>query len=79
MQLSQKWYSTRPDVKRGELVLLTDDLQPPQRWPLARIEETHPGPDGQVRVVTLRTPTPTLTRPIAKIIRLPIKTEDPSK
>ncbi|CAB0040902.1 unnamed protein product [Trichogramma brassicae] len=79
MQLRQKWYSTRPDVKRGELVLLTDDLQPPQRWPLARIEETHPGPDGHVRVVTLRTPTTTLTRPIAKIIRLPIKTDDSSE
>uniref|UniRef100_A0ABD2W7B2 DUF5641 domain-containing protein n=1 Tax=Trichogramma kaykai TaxID=54128 RepID=A0ABD2W7B2_9HYME len=72
MQLRQKWLKQMPAVQPGDLVLLTDDLQPPQRWPLARIDMVHPGTDGLPRVVTLRTPTTTLTRPIAKIIRLPI-------
>ncbi|KAL7286993.1 hypothetical protein TKK_0018791 [Trichogramma kaykai] len=72
MQLRQKWLKQMPAVQPGDLVLLTDDLQPPQRWHLARIDMVHPGTDGLPRVVTLRTPTTILTRPIAKIIRLPI-------
>ncbi|CAB0044201.1 unnamed protein product, partial [Trichogramma brassicae] len=72
MQLRQKWLKRMPALQPGDLVLLTDDLQPPQRWPLARIDMVHPGTDGLPRVVTLRTPTTTLTRPIAKLVRLPI-------
>ncbi|KAL7291717.1 hypothetical protein TKK_0014506 [Trichogramma kaykai] len=77
MQIRRKWQEKQPDVQPGELVLIIDDLQPPQRWPLARIQEIHPGPDGLVRVVTVRTATTTLRRPIAKIVRLPVRAETP--
>ncbi|XP_058840343.1 uncharacterized protein LOC131695821 [Topomyia yanbarensis] len=30
----------------GRMVIVVDELQPPIRWPLARIESTSPGPDG---------------------------------
>ncbi|XP_050459378.1 uncharacterized protein LOC126855608 [Cataglyphis hispanica] len=49
---------------------------PPRRWPLARITSVHPGDDGRVRVVTIRTATSELTRPIAKIILLPESRSD---
>lgn len=44
---------------------------PPSKWPLGRISKLHPGKDGQVRVVTVRTQTSTLKRPIVKLCPLP--------
>lgn len=78
MQLRQKWHSTQPAMQPGDMVLLTDDQQPPQRWPLARIVALHPGSDGLTRVVTVRTPSTTLKRPLVKLIRLPILDNEPS-
>ena len=60
-------------VRKGDLVLLAEDLLPPTKWPLARVERCHPGPDGLTRVVTLRTATTTLQRPLVKIVRLPVE------
>ncbi|XP_055522546.1 uncharacterized protein LOC129716732 [Wyeomyia smithii] len=55
----------------GRLVVVVDELQPPIRWPLARIVTTSPGPDGLTRVVSLRTARGIITRPITKICLLP--------
>ena len=54
---------------------MVDENQPSMKWKMARIHETHPGPDGVVRVVTLRTATGFLRRPITKICLLPIPAE----
>ncbi|CAB0045245.1 unnamed protein product [Trichogramma brassicae] len=64
MQVRQKWPTVQSGLKLGDLVLITEDMQPPQRWPLARVEQLHPGADGLTRVVTLRTATTRLRRPI---------------
>ncbi|XP_055622150.1 uncharacterized protein LOC129765752 [Toxorhynchites rutilus septentrionalis] len=51
-------YKTNPklcSLEVGSVVILKDDSLPPTRWPLARILEVHPGPDGIVRVVTIQT------------------------
>ena len=66
-----KWQQASPEVRLHELVLLRDPLSPPARWKLARVVKVHPGPDGHVRVVTLRTENSTYERPIAKVCRLP--------
>ncbi|XP_070529828.1 uncharacterized protein [Cardiocondyla obscurior] len=58
-------------VKVGSLVLLTDERLPPSRWPLARVLELHPETDGLTRIVTIKTATTTLTRPIVKLAPLP--------
>ena len=42
----------------------------PTKWPLARIIEVHPGRDGKVRVVTLRTDKGVYKRPIVNIVPL---------
>lgn len=55
LQSRQKWHD---GVKRfivGALVLLVDENLPPQQWRRGRIVEIHPGDDGAVRVVTVRT------------------------
>ena len=58
--------------QEGDLVLLTDDQQPPLKWPLARILMLHPGANGLARVATLRTATTTLQRPLVKLVLLPL-------
>ncbi|XP_058456550.1 uncharacterized protein LOC131433948 [Malaya genurostris] len=62
----------------GKLVIVVDELQPPIRWPLARIESILPGRDQLTRVVQLRTARGIITRPIAKICMLPDSTTVPA-
>jgi hypothetical protein len=66
-----KWWSTTGNLKEGQLCLLKSESTPPCRWPLARIVRLHPGEDGQVRVVDVRTATGELTRSAVKIVPLP--------
>ncbi|XP_058816239.1 uncharacterized protein LOC131679517 [Topomyia yanbarensis] len=58
-------------VEVGRLVIIQDENQPPFRWKMGRIEVVHPGADGVVRVVTLKTATGLLTRPVEKLCILP--------
>jgi hypothetical protein len=67
----QRWQKTTPNLQLGEVVLLKEDNSPPLHWPLAIITEVHPGSDGKVRVVTLKTPQGIFKRPISKICPLP--------
>ncbi|XP_011859049.1 PREDICTED: uncharacterized protein LOC105556566 [Vollenhovia emeryi] len=69
---SSKRHHRNNELKIGSLVLITDERLPPCKWPLARITALHPGKDGLVRVVTLKTATTTLIRPVIKLSVLPI-------
>jgi hypothetical protein len=73
LQLQQRneWKNIQPDVKIGELVLVKEDNLPPLVWKKAVINDIHKGKDGLTRVVTLRTATGILKRPITKICLLP--------
>ncbi|XP_058817006.1 uncharacterized protein LOC131680301 [Topomyia yanbarensis] len=62
------------EIVPGKMVILVDEMQPPIRWPLARIEAVLPGKDHLARVVLLRTARGIITRPIAKICLLPYST-----
>ena len=42
----------------------------PTKWPIARVIEVHPGQDGKVRVVTVRTARGTYKRPVVKVVQL---------
>uniref|UniRef100_A0A1Y1N7Y6 Integrase catalytic domain-containing protein n=2 Tax=Photinus pyralis TaxID=7054 RepID=A0A1Y1N7Y6_PHOPY len=70
-QTRSKWQTREPQVKIGDLAVLKNELQPPSKWVLARIIDVHPGQDGVVRVVTVRTATSTFKRPIVKLCLLP--------
>lgn len=75
-QSISKWHHPSNVIKVGSLVLLTDERLPPSKWPLARVIELHPGKDGRTRIVTIKTATTTLTRPIVKLAPLPIRSTD---
>lgn len=66
-----KWNRISPPLTEGSLVLIMDERYPPSKWPLGRITQTHPGKDGQIRVVSVSTQTSVLKRPITKICPLP--------
>ncbi|XP_055622597.1 uncharacterized protein LOC129766156 [Toxorhynchites rutilus septentrionalis] len=73
-QLQARTKRWRPAIKIevGKLVIIKDDNLPPMRWKLGRIIEVHPGADGIVRVVTLKTANGNLKRPVEKICILPV-------
>jgi len=67
-----KWWRVSSTPKVGQLCLLRNEVAPPTKWPLARITALHTGDDGNVRVVMVKTATSVLTRPLVKIIPLPV-------
>ncbi|XP_057339392.1 uncharacterized protein LOC130676900 [Microplitis mediator] len=75
-QSISKWHHPSNIIKVGSLVLLTDERFPPSKWPLARVLALNPGRDGLTRVVTLKTATTELVRPIAKLCVLPVHSPD---
>jgi len=73
LQQCSKWRSQQPDLQPGMLVLLQEDNLPPMSWRLGIISETFPGSDGYIRVVTMKTSSRQLKRPIHKLVVLPVK------
>ena len=57
-------------MKVGDVVLVSEPNQPRGIWPLGRVVSTHPGQDGRVRAVTVRTPSVEFKRPITKLCLL---------
>lgn len=68
----KKWLTPSQPVTLGTLVVVKQENTPPLHWPLGRIVETHPGKDGVVRVVTIKTARGTLKRPLVKLCPLPV-------
>lgn len=68
----QKWRSPQKNVEKGDVVIIHDDNVPAGKWPLGRVIEVHPGQDGYVRVVTVKTKNGTIKRPVIKLSVLPL-------
>lgn len=60
----------------GQLCLITDENTPLSQWPLARVSEVHSGSDGKVRVAKVITAKSEFSRPVHKLVVLPIKAEN---
>lgn len=50
----QRWTDKRPNLQKGDLVLLMEDNQPRNQWQTAVVEETTPGDDDLVRKVKIK-------------------------
>jgi len=72
LQQRNKWYYHSANLKVDDLVLLKDKNVPPLKWTTGRVTATHPGKDGVVRVVTVKTPTGHFKRPIVQVCPLPL-------
>ncbi|XP_044585962.1 uncharacterized protein LOC123266000 [Cotesia glomerata] len=75
-QAFSKWHHRRNQIKVGSVVLITTEDLPPTKWPLAKVIAVHPGEDGQIRVVTVKTVNTELIRPITKLCVLPLTHEE---
>ena len=70
LQKVTKWQHSCKNLTEGDLVILQEDNTIPTKWPLARVSKVHPGKDGVVRVVTLKTSTGYYIRPVTKVAPL---------
>lgn len=71
LQQRPKWTKEKQNLQPGRLVLIKEENQPPLVWALGRIQAVHPGPDGLVRVATIKTAKAVVQRPIHKLCPLP--------
>lgn len=79
LSVRSKWLKTKSNIKIGNMVTIHDDNFPSGKWPVGRVVEVHRGNDGFVRVVTLKTKTGLIKRPIIKLSVLPIEQNDEEK
>ncbi|XP_011858073.1 PREDICTED: uncharacterized protein LOC105555658, partial [Vollenhovia emeryi] len=55
LQPRTKWTASGDNIELNTVVLIKEDHTPPLQWALGRITALHPGQDGVVRVVTVKT------------------------
>lgn len=72
LQVRSRWIKESNNLVVNQMVLIKDDSSPPLTWRMGRITELLPGADGVVRVVKVITKSGVLTRPVVKLILLPI-------
>jgi len=72
LQKRNKWTKSGAEIQRDNLVLLKEDHLPPFQWVRGRVIEVHPGPDGEIRVATVRTQGGNFKRPVKKLCLLPM-------
>ncbi|XP_035216694.1 uncharacterized protein LOC118190116 [Stegodyphus dumicola] len=59
-------------IRKGDIVLLQEDVRPRHTWKKARVEELILGRDKRVRTCVLRTNGHTITRPVQLVIPLEV-------
>ncbi len=69
LQARQKWLTPQRNVAVGDIVLLVDST-PRNTWALGRVVATRPDRKGVVRIVTVKTKTSMLVRPVDKLCLL---------
>lgn len=76
LQTRTKWRSRNQNLKVDDVVLIKEDNLPPGKYALGRVQDLHQGQDGCVRVVTLKTRSNIIKRPVSKLIVLPVQEEE---
>ncbi|XP_014229554.2 uncharacterized protein LOC106654274 [Trichogramma pretiosum] len=76
LQHRPKWQKSNTQIRVGQLCVIRSELTPPCKWALARITQVHPGKDGLVRVVSVKTATSVFKRPVTKLSILPPAEDD---
>lgn len=71
LQQRKKWHKKIMNIELNQLVLIIDENQPPNKWAIGRVLATHPGKDGFVRVVDLKTKNGATSRAISRICPFP--------
>ena len=72
LQQKYKWRQSGDQPKLDDIVLLVEPQKPSQQWQLGRITALHPGADGQIRVVEVKTKSGTYKRSVQQVCPLPV-------
>ena len=72
-----KWLRPGRQLAPGDLVYVRDETLKTQDWPIAIIQEIHPGDDNQVRAVSIRCKGKSYLRSVHRLI--PLITDDDEK
>jgi hypothetical protein len=72
LQQRSKWATSTRPAAVGDIVIVHEDNIPPLCWSLGRIEAVHPGRDGKVRTVSVRTKSGVVKRSVHKLSPLPV-------
>ncbi|XP_075167783.1 uncharacterized protein LOC142239930 [Haematobia irritans] len=67
-----KWKRPTENICNDMMVVVRDENLPPNEWRLGRILKVHPGSDGRVRIADVLTERGTITRPVVKLVVLPM-------
>lgn len=67
-----KWTKISKPLDLNAIVIIKDDNRSPLQWSMGRVIKLHPGPDGIVRVATIKTKDSIITRPLVRLCPLPI-------
>lgn len=70
LQIRQKWNIEKPNLKIGDVVLISDINLPRNAWNLGKILECFPDDLGRVRKVRVKTQNSIILRPITKLCLL---------
>ncbi|XP_063911207.1 uncharacterized protein LOC135128239 [Zophobas morio] len=72
LQNRPKWTkASHNNIKVDDLVVIKEDHTPPLAWKMGRVTTVHPGQDGLIRVVTVKTANGVTKRPVVKLCVLP--------
>ena len=74
----RKWLAHRRNLQPNDIILVVEPNTTRGIWPIGRVIEALPGPDGTVRVVRVRTKTGTFIRPVGKLCLL-VEAEKPKE
>ncbi len=74
LQKKEKWSTSKPNIKPGQIVLLKDTAAP-RSWPMA-IVEVFPDKSDVFRTVAVRTSARQFIRVIRSLVPLPISDDD---
>lgn len=68
LQHRQKWQQASPTMAVGQALMVVDSQLPRASWPVSKVTEVFPSPDGQVRVVEMTIGKHTYQRPVSKLL-----------
>ena len=68
LQSRRKWLKVERNVRKGDLVLMSDQNMPRGSWPLGLISDVKEGRDGLIRSATIKTKSSVLVRPVNKLV-----------
>ena len=70
LQTRSKWHDAQQNLKKGDLVLVSEELLHRGKWPLGIVIEPISGNDGLVRSAKVKFYGTIKTRPVVKLCRL---------